>query len=335
MALGSATLAGMVREGTIRYLSAQDVDACLPPLDERLALAEEALVALARDDAEMPPKIGIHPRPEAFLHAMPAFLRARDLVGMKWVSGYPDNTKLGLPGIHALIVINDPATGVPTAILDGGRITAVRTAAVSGVAIRRFARPGASSAALIGAGVQGNSHLPVVAGLLPGARLCIYDRHPERADRLAERAQALEGAGDVRTAATAREAVAGADVVVTMASFGPLRQVMTEEWLAPEALVVPVDFATYCAAEVARNAALFLVDDEPQFRYYRDLGYFDEYPDPAETLGQAILRGAAREDRPPGRIVSTALGIGLADVVFADAVVRRSVAEGRGHDLPR
>jgi ornithine cyclodeaminase/alanine dehydrogenase-like protein (mu-crystallin family) len=333
MSLGYAS--AMV-EGAIRYLSADDVDACLPSLDERLALAEEALVALARGDAEMPPKIGIHPRPEAFVHAMPAYLRGRDLVGIKWVAGgYPGNAALGLPAINALIVLNDPATGAPTAILDGGRITAVRTAAVSGMAIRRFAPRGASRVALVGAGVQGNSHLPVVVGLLPGAELRIYDRHPERADALAQRARTLAGVGPVHTAADARAAVEGADVVVTMAAFGPVRQVMTEEWLTPEALVVPVDFATYLAADVARNAALFLVDDEPQFRYYRELGEFDGYPDPAETLGEAIQRGASREQRPAGRVVSTALGVGLADVVFGDAVVRRAIADGRGQRLPR
>ncbi len=234
-----------------------------------------------------------------------------------------------------LIVLNDPATGAPSAIVDGTRITAVRTAAVSGVAIRRFARSGAASAALIGAGVQGGSHLPVIVELLPGAELRIFDRHPERAERLVARARELPGVGPVRAMPTAEAAVAGADVVVTAASFGPVRQVMTNAWLTPEALVVPVDFATYCAAEVARSASLFLVDDAPQFRYYRQLGDFEDYPDPAETLGQAIARGATRGTRPSGRVVSTALGVGLADVVFADAVVRRAAVLGRGMELPR
>jgi alanine dehydrogenase len=90
-------------EGAIRYLSADDVDACLPSLDERLALAEEALVALARGDAEMPPKIGIHPRPDAFVHAMPAYLRGRDLLGIKWVAGgYPGNAQQG-PAVLRLL----------------------------------------------------------------------------------------------------------------------------------------------------------------------------------------------------------------------------------------
>jgi ornithine cyclodeaminase/alanine dehydrogenase-like protein (mu-crystallin family) len=128
----------------LRYLAAADVLAAMPPLEERLRLAELTLTSLATAGAtQLPPKIALHPRPAAaFVHAMPAHLRgpgadaAGDLVGMKWVSGYATNNDLGLPAISAVVVLNDPATGVPTAILDGGPITAQRTAAVSGVALR-------------------------------------------------------------------------------------------------------------------------------------------------------------------------------------------------------
>jgi ornithine cyclodeaminase/alanine dehydrogenase-like protein (mu-crystallin family) len=95
---------------------------------------------------------------------------------------------------------------------------------------------------------------------------------------------------------------------------------------------VPVDYATYCAAEVARDAALFLVDHRDQFLANRDAGNFDGYPDPTAMLGQAILAGTPR---PAGRVVVTHLGVGLADVVFADAVVRTATAAGRGTTLPR
>src|SRR5581483_533678 len=97
--------------------------------------------------------------------------------------------------------------------------------------------------------------------------------------------------GAVRVAADARAATLTADVVVTAASFGPVRQVLTNDWLAPGALVVPVDYATYAAAEVAREAALFLVDERGQFLANREAGLFEGYPDPAMTLGQAILAG--------------------------------------------
>jgi ornithine cyclodeaminase/alanine dehydrogenase-like protein (mu-crystallin family) len=305
-------------------------------------LAERTMTALVAD-AELPPKIGVHPRSEgSFAHAMPAHLRGSDpdgggdLLGMKWVAGFTTNNDLGLPAINAVVVINDAATGQPTAILDGGPITALRTAAVSGVAIRHFApivTGRAPRAALIGAGVQGHSHLAVLGRVLPGVALTLFDRHRERAEVLGVAARATEGVGEVAVAPDARLAVRDADVVVTAASFGPVTQVMTGDWLAPGALVVPVDYATYLAAEVARDASLFLVDDRGQFLANRDAGLFDDYPDPTMTLGEAILAGTGRPET--GRVVVTHLGVGLADVVFGAAIVRRAVALGLGTLLQR
>src|SRR5919107_1157050 len=183
----------------LRWLSNDDVVAAMPPLEERLRLAELTMTALARPGAaELPPKIAIHPRPEAsFVHAMPSHLRgddpSGDLVGMKWVAGYATNTALGLPGISAIVVLNDPQTGLPLALLDGAPITAERTAAVTGVALTHFGPDpsrGPVDVAVIGAGVQGNSHLAVFAGVLPGARLRVFDRSPERAEALAAVARA-------------------------------------------------------------------------------------------------------------------------------------------------
>ena len=324
----------------LRYLSADDVRAAMPPIEERLRLAELTLTALARPDgAQLPPKLAVHPRTEgSFAHAMPAHLRAAgpegDLLGIKWIAGFGTNGALGLPAIHGLVLLNDPATGVPTAILDAGPITAERTAAVSGVAIARFAPPVSGRpprAAVIGAGVQGHSHIAVLGHLLPGVEVTIFDRHPDRAEALAAVARAA-GIAAARAAPSAREAVAHADVVITAASFGPLRQVMTNAWLSPDALVVPVDYATFCAAEVAREAGLFLVDERGQFQANRDAGLFDGYPDPTATLGEAILSATPRL---AGRVVVTHLGVGLADVVFGDAIVRRASELGLGRELPR
>ena len=333
----------------LRYLSADDIVASMPPVEERLHLAEMTLVALADGSAELPAKIGIHPRgASSFGHAMPAHLRGLDpeghddLVGMKWVVGHPTNgapSGPGLPAIYATIVMNDPLTGFPRAILDGGPITAARTAAVSGVAIRRFAMDlGAASGrrhrvGLIGAGVQGRSHLEVIGHVLPGADLQVFDRDHHRAESLVLAARSTPGIATAHVAAGAREAVHAADVVVTVASFGPVHQVMTNDWLEPDALVVPVDYATYCAAEVARDAGLFLVDEIGQFLANRGAGLFDDYPDPTTSLGAAILDGVERP--ASGRVVATHLGTGLADLVFGRAIARAAEAAGRGTVIPR
>ncbi len=328
----------------LRYLSAADVVAAMPPLPERLRLAERTMVALV-EDAELPAKIGVHPRPAgSFAHAMPALLRGDDrdgggdLLGMKWIAGFPGNRAQDLPAIHGLVVMTDARTGIPAAILDAGPITAERTAAISGVAIARFAPDLAGRAprvAVLGAGVQARSHLPVIGHVLPDAELAIFDRHPERAAALAEEAGRIPGIRAARAVPAARDATVAADVVITVASFAPpeQRQTLTADWLTRDALVVAVDYATYVAAAVARDAALFVVDERAQFLANRDAGAFDGYPDPPATLGEAIV---AKTDRPSqGRVVVTHLGVGLADLVFGDAIVRLAAERGLGVLLPR
>lgn len=330
----------------LRYLTGADVAAAMPALPVRLALAEATLRGLA-GDAEMPPKLGVHPRGTgSFAHAMPALLPgpaadgSADRFGMKWVAGNPANNAIGLAGIYGLLLLNDPVTTVPVAILDAGPITAERTAAISGVAMRAFAPAGAMGpgaaprVALVGAGVQGRSHVPVIGFVLPGASLAVYDRDAARATSLAELARGTAGIAGARVAASAREAIEGADVVITAASFvaPPERQVMTNGWLAPHALVIPVDYATYCAAEVAREADLFLVDHTAQFLANRDMGNFDGYPDPTAMLGDALAAGTPR---PAGRVVTTHLGTGLADVVFGSAILEAAAERGLGTLLPR
>ena len=326
-----------------RYLSAADVAAAMPPIEERLALAERTMIALADGTGELPAKIGIHPRPsESFAHAMPAALLGRggdgsgdDLIGMKWIAGVPANRAAGLPAIHGLVIVNDPETGVPRAILDAGPITAERTAAVSGVALRAFGpTPSvATRVTIVGAGVQCRSHLAIVGSVFPGAAVTIVDRHPDRAAAVAAEAEAQSGIGSAAAGTSTRTAVQDADVVITAVSFAPPdeRQIMSPEWLMPGATVIAVDYATIVSAEVARDAALFLTDHREQFLTNRESGAFANYPDPTSTIGEALLAGTRRPDQ--GRVLVSHLGVGLADLVFADAILRRAEALGLGQRL--
>ena len=331
----------------ILYLDNAAVRAAMPPVAERIDLAERAMLALV-EDAELPAKIGVHPRPAgSFAHAMPAYLRtpsiggdpadgAADLVGIKWVTGVPANADRGLPAIHATVVLTDPLTGQTTAILDGGPITADRTAAVSGVAIRHWAIRAADRpvrVAILGAGVQARSHLPVIGALLPGAQVTIIDRHPERSEAVAQAARQTPGIGRAMPRADRFDATSVADVVLTAVSFGPVRQTLTTADLADDALVIAIDYATSVHSLVATEASLFLVDEVGQFEANRLAGQFEDYPDPVSTIGRAIRDGTGRP--ASGRVVVSHLGVGLADLVFADAIVRRAMAAGQGRWLPR
>jgi ornithine cyclodeaminase/alanine dehydrogenase-like protein (mu-crystallin family) len=328
----------------LRYLAAADVLAALPDVATRLQLAERTLVALV-EDAELPPKIGVHPREAgSFGHAMPALLRGpredgtADLLGMKWVVAFPSNAESGLPAIHGTTLMSDARTGVPRAFLDAGVLTAHRTAAMSGVAIGRWGPRGAgrTQVALIGAGAQARHHLPVIAHLLPGATVLVHDREAGRAEALcrdvATGALTADGLAAVDPASDPLAAVSEADVVLTMVSFGPRHQVLPADAFAPHATIVAIDYDMCVPSQVARQAALFLVDHREQYRANHSAEVFVGYPWDATMMGEAILGGRSR---PDGRVLVCHLGVGLADLVFADAVLRAAEAQGIGTILAR
>jgi len=313
----------------------------------------------------------VHPAEAgSFAHAMPALLRGETpdgsdaLLGVKWVAGFPSNVAAGLPAVHGTTILSDARTGEPRAFIDAGALTAHRTAALSGLAVQRWGpRPGdGATVALIGAGAQARSHLPVIAHLLPDANVVICDRDSARATALAheieagarpaappEGAAATEeaatgssavgpgapGLGQFRSIRTTRhppEAIAGADLVLTLVSFGPLRQSIPEAGFTRGAIVVSVDYDMCVPASLAAGAGLFLVDHREQYLANRTETAFVGYPERVTTIGEAISAGMSR---PDGRVLVTHLGVGLADVVFADAVLRTAEELGIGTILAR
>jgi alanine dehydrogenase len=306
---------------TLLYLNREEVGGLLPGIPEQLGLVEETYRAVGAGRVELPPKPGIHPRPDSFIHAMPAYLRDEDVAALKWVAGYPGNKERGLPYITGLIVLNDADTGLPAAIMDGAEITAARTAAASGVCIRRFAPSGWSRAAILGAGEQGRFHARVLTALNDGVEITAWDPHPDRIESL--------GAG-VAAAPGALEAVDGAEVVVTA---GPIvespESPLGPDWLADRVLGLPIDFDFYFNADAVASAELFLVDDVEQFEYYRSLGHFQGWPRPAGSVGETLARDGA-----PSRVVCCNLGIGALDAAFAARVHAAARAHGIGTELP-
>jgi ornithine cyclodeaminase/alanine dehydrogenase len=240
---------------------------------------------------------------------MPAYLRDDDVAAIKWVSGYPGNPALGLPYIDGVIIVNDPATGIVRAVLDAREITAARTAAASGVCVRTWARPGWSRAAILGCGEQGRYHARLLRALAPEAEIAGYDVDPARAATL--------GAGST-PAASAEEAVRGADVVITA---GPLvdepRPVVVPEWLEPRALLLPVDIDALFSPEAIATADLFVSDDVDQWRYDHGLGRLRGWPEPSLSVGEALARGAGGT-----RVAACNIGSAALDAAFAAAVLR-------------
>ncbi len=123
------------------YLSQQDIVQIGLSAPQMLELTTEVLHDKQAGRTEMPPKLGVHPRPQSFLHAMPGYLERLDSVGLKLVSYYPGNSARGCDTINAMMMLNDAATGQPLAIMDANWITAYRTATISALSCKLLCGP--------------------------------------------------------------------------------------------------------------------------------------------------------------------------------------------------
>jgi ornithine cyclodeaminase/alanine dehydrogenase-like protein (mu-crystallin family) len=321
-------------ENTVLYLSRADVEAVGLTMAEIISAVDSMFGEKGAGRTEMPPKPGIHPTDDGFIHAMPAYVPAAGAAGLKWVSAYPENKARGLPYVSGLIVMNDPSSGIPTAVLDCTWVTAMRTAAASAVAARYLARPDSRSLGVVGCGVQGRSNLEAMACLFDLEIVRAYDHRRSNTERYAAEMQDRFGIA-VEVVESAEVAVRDMDLVVT---GGPIlkepQPTVQAGWLAPGAFASPLDFDSYWTGEALSEINKFATDDLAQFEYYRGVGYFQATPEPYADLGQIVAGEAPGREGDNERTMSMNLGIALEDVVTAVKIVERARERGIGQTLP-
>src|SRR2546427_4865217 len=139
----------------VLILSQADVRELLD-LDRLLDALEEGFRALSSGRVDIAPRTAVNAEGEGFLQSMPGYAAGLGL-GVKLVTGFPKNHVLGLPAHQAVIALFDPATGSPLAVMDGTRVTAIRTAGAAALSARHLARKDAPVLGIGGAGVQGHA----------------------------------------------------------------------------------------------------------------------------------------------------------------------------------
>jgi ornithine cyclodeaminase/alanine dehydrogenase len=281
----------------------------------------------------MPPKPGVHSQPNAFIHAMPAYIPALHAIGMKWVSGYPTNQARGLPYISGLLILNDDETGLPLAVMDCTWITGMRTGAATALAAHYLARPDSETVGILGCGVQGRTNLQALHVLFPVKRVMAYDHTPEAAARYA--AEMRERLGlDVTVVNDPQQAVTGCDMVVTA---GPILKhphaTIKAGWLDAGAFASLVDYDSYWDGAAMQETDKFCTDDVPQLEYYRSVGYFQSIPPIYASLGQLVTGQKTGRQSPAERTMTCNLGLALDDMATAPIVYRRAVERGIGTRL--
>ncbi len=321
-------------EHRLLYLSRADVEAVGVPMTEIIDALAEAFRQHGEGKVEMPPKPGIHPRPDAFIHAMPCYIPGPEATGIKWVAGYPDNPLRGLPYINGLLVLNDADTGLPLAVMDCTWITAKRTGAATALAARYLARPDSQTVGILGCGVQGRSNLEALHVLFPIRRVMAYDRTPLNARRYADEVSNQWGV-EVTVVDEPRQAVSGCDIVVTA---GPIlhqpHATIKAGWLDAGAFASLVDFDSYWDRAALAEADKFCTDDVPQLEHYQQVGYFQDIPALHASLGELVTGRKPGRQSPTERTMAANLGLALDDMATAPIVYRRAVERQIGRWLP-
>ncbi len=315
------------------YLSRADVESAGLDMGTIIGLLERAFLDKGRGHVEMPPKPGIHTMPDAFIHAMPAYIPSMKSAGIKWVSGYPDNYKRALPYISGLLILNDVESGVPYAVMDCTWITAYRTGAATALAAKYLARPESETAAILACGVQGRTNLEALARIFKLRKAYAYD---VLADAQARYVDEMSRKLDLEIVGVKepREAVEKADLVVTS---GPIlkhpKPTIERGWIRPGVFASAVDFDSYFSGAAMAEMDRISTDDHAQFQYYRSVGYFQQTPDPYADLGELVAGLKPGRQSPDERTMAINLGLAMDDMAVAPSVYRLAKEKGLGTAL--
>ena len=300
----------------IPFFNGENVRAAVSP-ERALDAVRDAFVAYARGDWTMPPKVYVPAYPEGDFRAMPALGAGHAL--LKWVTSFPGNPAQGLPTVTGLVLLSDASNGMLKAVLDAGAVTSLRTGAAAVLAAETLGRPDAETAAVIGAGVNGEAAARTF--IARGRRVELWDIDRTRAEEVAERVGAEVAAG--------REEALAADLLVTVT---PGRQVVLDEGSllrGQHASLMGADGpgkAEIAVAELERVRVF--CDDWEQASHNGDLVHAVEAGvlarDDVSQLGDVLIGTAEGRKSDDDITVFDSTGLAIQDLAIALAALERA-----------
>ncbi|MCP5085102.1 MAG: ornithine cyclodeaminase family protein [Alphaproteobacteria bacterium] len=311
----------MTSDEPMLYLSDKDLESLGIQPSEVADAIEAALIAKAEGRLHTSPKTAILPGDGRY--AMSTLAMGDDgFIVVKQVTVCPNNPAKGLPAINGAIMVLDGQTGLLRAVLGANWITAVRTAALSAVAARRLADPGAETVAFVGAGVQAHSHLAAFSDMFPLKRVRVFGRGKANVEKLYRRAREMRL--DAKACDDAKDALRDADLVVTSVTLDySIEPFLDAQWLKPGAFAAITDACipwmpasmTAFKTVIVDDRKQELESDKPMLPYERITGDLTELVS-REVGGDTLERPAAFAFR----------GISLGDYAAAVLAVRRAAS---------
>lgn len=311
-----------MRKVEFTYLSQEDILSLNIPMSKVIELVEKGLYEHGHKRVENPPKPGIHSKPDAFIHAMPAFYENLGIGGLKWVSGYPSNRAVDLPQIAGLMIVNDMETGMPLAVMDCRWITAVRTAAVSAITAKFCAKEGTRSLGIVGCGVQGRMNLVALKEVIPDLDIVsVFDINKDAMTSIKDDFEDLLDVS-INIADSVKETVNGKDMILT-ATQRLKEPLIKNEWFKPGCLGFGLEASRAWYGDAINEADKFITDSWDQTVYFYEHGAFpDGLPTLYSELGEVVAGINPGRDSQDERILTINIGLALEDVIVADHIYK-------------
>lgn len=324
-----------MKRAEFRFLSQEDILSLNLSYTEVLDIVEKAMSEFARGTCQNPVKIHVNTRPQTYINAMPAYLGgSHDLTGLKWVAGYPENRKKGLPVTWGLMVMNDSETGGVRAVMDARWITAIRTAAVAAVTAK-YCKPSETRAmTIIGAGEQGKWNARLIKLAVPELkRIYVTDIYEPAIDAYLAKMRPLMP--DVEfvpfyTEEERQKCIDDSQILLTATQRGD-KPLIFCEMLHKGMLGIPLESTAWEGKTYTRFADRFVCDDwNLVLQYLADGKYTDGLPEEHALLGQIIngdVPGRASEEE---FVIASSHGISITDVAVGGLLLERAERTGVG-----
>ena len=309
----------------------------LLPMDECIDVMSDALAALARSEAMVPLRqIMWLPEKVGALGMMPGYISGIDAVGLKVITVFPGNHGTRYDSHQGAVLLFEATHGQLLAIMDATTITAIRTAAVSGVATRLLAREDAESLAILGSGVQAGTHLAAMLHSRPIQKVRVWSRDAAHAQRFAERESKRHGIA-INVMTTVQDAVKECDIICTTTSAR--EPILRGEWITPgthiNAVGSSVPFTRELDSTAVKIARLFVdrresaLNEAGDFLLARKEGIIEDTHIVGE-IGE-IMIGEIDGRRTSDEItLFKSLGLGIEDLAAANHIYRKAIQSNDG-----
>jgi alanine dehydrogenase len=322
------------KDSTTLIISRDDVEKILK-MPDAVDAVEGVFKEHGLGKVQMPAKIYLDlPEYRGDFRAMPAFIPSQKAAGVKWVNSHVDNQRRGFPSVMAALILNDPETAYPIAIMDATHITNVRTGAGGAVAAKYLAQKDSKSVAFIACGVQAQTALDALRQIFDFERILMWDPKPEQCETLKKKFPDLSARMSV--ASSAAEAVGSAQIVVTST---PSREpVIKKDWVTSGTHInaIGADAAGKQELEDALlMGAKIVVDDWGQASHSGEInvplsrGHIKRESVYA-TLGEIVCGKREGRTSPEEITVFDSTGLAIQDMAVARKVFERAVDQGIG-----